>query len=99
VDSSILVLLRKGRAADELMIAAFNFTPVPRPNYRVGAPRKGFWREVLNTDSADYLGAGYGNMGGVETVPLPAHGRLQSVTLTLPPLGAVFLKFSGETAA
>jgi 1,4-alpha-glucan branching enzyme len=97
-DSSVLVLLRKGRSDDALIIAAFNFTPVPRPNYRVGAPRGGFWREVLNTDSSDYLGAGYGNMGGCESVPLPAHGRIHSVTLTIPPLGAVFLKYEGESA-
>jgi 1,4-alpha-glucan branching enzyme len=95
-DSSVLVMLRKGRAEDALVIAAYNFTPVPRLNYRVGAPRKGFWREALNTDSLEYAGAGFGNMGGCETVPLPAHGRLNSLTLTLPPLGAVFLKFQGE---
>jgi 1,4-alpha-glucan branching enzyme len=97
-DSSVLILLRKGRDPDALIISAFNFTPVPRPNYRVGAPRRGFWREVLNTDSTDYVGAGYGNMGGCETVPMPAHGRVHSLTLTLPPLGAVFLKYQGETA-
>jgi 1,4-alpha-glucan branching enzyme len=95
-DSSVLVLLRKGRDPNALIMAAFNFTPLPRPNYRIGAPRAGFWREVLNTDSGDYAGAGYGNMGGCETVPMPAHGRFDSLTVTLPPLGAVFLKFEGE---
>jgi 1,4-alpha-glucan branching enzyme len=95
-DSSVLVILRKGSAERERMIVACNFTPLPRLNYRVGAPRRGFWREVLNTDSTNYAGAGYGNMGGVETAPMPAHDRLQSLTLTLPPLGAVFLKYAGE---
>jgi 1,4-alpha-glucan branching enzyme len=72
-----------------------NFTPVPRPNYRVGVPRKGFWREVMNTDAVEYGGSGHGNFGGAETVPMPSHGRLHSLTLTLPPLGAVFLKYEG----
>jgi 1,4-alpha-glucan branching enzyme len=95
-DSSVLVMLRKGRSENDRILAAFNFTPIPRPNYRVGAPYKGFWRELLNTDSKDYGGAGFGNMGGLETVPLPAHNRLNSLTLTLPPLGAVFLKYVTE---
>ena len=97
-DSSVMALLRKGRDPNALIIAVFNFTPMPRPNYRIGAPRAGFWREVLNTDSNDYAGAGWGNMGGCETVPMPAHGRFDSITVTLPPLGAVFLKYQGEGA-
>jgi 1,4-alpha-glucan branching enzyme len=95
-DSSVLVMLRKGSADREQMMVACNFTPLPRENYRVGAPRRGYWREALNTDSVDYAGAGYGNLGGVETTPMPAHNRVQSLTLTLPPLGAVFLKYEGE---
>jgi 1,4-alpha-glucan branching enzyme len=55
-------------------------------------PRGGFWREVLNTDAVDYGGSGQGNLGGVEAAPLPLHGRTHSLTVTLPPLGAVFLE-------
>ena len=65
---------------------------MPRPNYQVGAPRPGFWREIFNSDAKLYGGSGHGNMGGVETVPLRMHGRPSMLTLTLPPLGAVFLK-------
>jgi 1,4-alpha-glucan branching enzyme len=91
-DSSVFSLLRKGKFAHELVIVACNFTPVPRPNYRIGAPGGGYWRELLNSDAAVYGGSGLGNMGGVDAVPVSVHGRPYSLTLTLPPLAAVFLK-------
>jgi 1,4-alpha-glucan branching enzyme len=70
-------------------------TPVPRPGYRVGVPRPGFYREILNSDAAIYGGSNMGNAGGVASEPLPMHGRPQSVLLTLPPLSAVVLKPDG----
>jgi 1,4-alpha-glucan branching enzyme len=91
-ETSAASLLRQGRSPAEQILAVFNFTPVPRPNYQIGAPRAGFWREILNSDARLYGGSGQGNMGGVETVPLQMHGRPHMLTLTLPPLGAIFLK-------
>jgi 1,4-alpha-glucan branching enzyme len=70
----------------------FNFTPVPRTNYRVGVPKRGFWSEIFNSDAKEYWGSGQGNVGGVETTPVSWHGRPHSINLTVPPLGAVFLK-------
>jgi 1,4-alpha-glucan branching enzyme len=89
---SCLSLLRKSRG-DEWMLVALNFTPVPRHNYCLGVPRAGFWREVLNTDAGAYGGSGQGNLGGLHTQPEPSHGHGQSLVLTLPPLGATFLKW------
>ncbi len=88
----VLSLIRKGRAPEAIMIIVCNFTPVHRFNYRVGAPRGGFWRELLNSDSTEYGGSGHGNLGGVEASPIPFHGRSHSLSLTLPPLGTVFFK-------
>ncbi|HET7854190.1 MAG TPA: 1,4-alpha-glucan branching protein GlgB [Candidatus Methylomirabilis sp.] len=90
--SSVVSLIRKGKSTDAVVLVACNFTPVPRHNYRIGAPRGGWWKEVLNSDAPHYWGSGQGNFGGVEAVPLPLHGRPYSLTLTLPPLAAVFLK-------
>jgi len=90
--SSVVSLIRKGKSTDDIVLVACNFTPVPRHNYRVGAPRGGFWQEVLNSDARDYWGSGQGNLGGVEAVPIGLHGRPYSLTLTLPPLAAVFFK-------
>jgi 1,4-alpha-glucan branching enzyme len=68
-----------------------NFTPVPRTGYRIGVPRPGHYREIVNTDSAWYGGSDMGNAGGVESVAAPCHGRAHSLTLTLPPLACVML--------
>jgi 1,4-alpha-glucan branching enzyme len=89
---SILSLIRKGRSEDHGLIIVCNFTPVVRFNYRIGAPRGGYWREILNSDSEEYGGSGHGNLGGVEASPIPFHGRPHSLNLTLPPLGALFFK-------
>ncbi|HEY8475469.1 MAG TPA: 1,4-alpha-glucan branching protein GlgB [Chloroflexota bacterium] len=93
--NSVVSLLRKGRSTNALVLVVCNFTPVPRTNYRIGAPRGGFWREALNSDAREYGGSGHGNLGGVEAAPVPSHGRPYSLTLTLPPLGALFLIHEG----
>jgi 1,4-alpha-glucan branching enzyme len=81
------------RAGDTLLVAA-NFTPQARHGYRVGVPHPGRWAEILNTDAAHYGGSGQGNMGGVETgpLPVPVHGRDHSIDIVIPPLGVVVLK-------
>jgi 1,4-alpha-glucan branching enzyme len=91
-ENSVVVLMRKSKShPDEPVVAALNFTPIPRYNYMVGVPTGGRWSEVLNSDAVIYGGSGQGNMGGVDAAPIPLHGRKWSVNLTLPPLGAVFL--------
>ena len=98
VESSVVSLLRKGKSTDDEILIVCNFTPVPRPNYRIGASLGGFWKEVLNSDATQYGGSGWGNMGGLETVPIPLHGRAQSITLTLPPLAALYFKHPGRSS-
>jgi len=89
---SVVSLLRKGRTAEETMLVACNFTPVPRAGYMVGVPHGGYWREILNSDGAAYGGSGIGNMGGTEALPYSVHGRPYALRLVLPPLAALFLK-------
>jgi 1,4-alpha-glucan branching enzyme len=91
-EASVVALLRRGRAGDPDVVAVLNFTPLARPGYRVGVPHPGFWREVLNSDAAEYGGSGAGNLGGRDAAEPGAHGRPWAVELTLPPLGAVFLR-------
>jgi 1,4-alpha-glucan branching enzyme len=86
---SVVSFLRRGRDPKDLVLFVCNFTPVPRHNYRVGAPWGGYWKEALNSDAPLYGGSGQGNIGGVEAAPLPNHGRPYSLNLTLPPLGMV----------
>ncbi len=95
-ESSVISLIRKSRDENDVVLVICNFTPIPRPNYRVGAPRGGHWQELLNSDATVYGGGGWGNGGGVHTTPIPLHGRTHSLTLTLPALSAVFLKHSSD---
>jgi 1,4-alpha-glucan branching enzyme len=91
-EGSTLSLMRKGKSTGAIVLAACNFTPVPRLKYKVGAPRGGFWKEILNSDAVEYGGSGMGNAGGVEASNEGIHGRPYSLTITLPPLAAVFFK-------
>jgi 1,4-alpha-glucan branching enzyme len=91
-EQSVISFVRKARSSDTLMLIVCNLTPVPRLNYRVGVPRGGFWSEALNTDAKEYGGSGHGNLGGAEAAPVPWQGRQHSVTLTLPPLGVLYLR-------
>jgi 1,4-alpha-glucan branching enzyme len=90
-EHSVLVYERVSRD-DERILCALNFTPMPRHNYRIGVPVLGRYDELLNTDAVELGGAGHGNFGSVESAPLPSHRREFSITITVPPLGAVFLK-------
>ncbi len=90
-DSSVLSFLRRDRTHGTVVLVICNFTPVLRSHYRVGVPRGGPWRECLNSDSADYGGSGQGNLGEVLADDSSTHGRPHSLTLTLPPLGVLFL--------
>ena len=90
-DASVIAFLRKPKAGAPVLVVC-NLTPQPRANYVLGVPRPGQWREILNSDAKGYGGAGWGNLGGVEAVPIGAHGRPCSITLTLPPLSTVYFK-------
>jgi 1,4-alpha-glucan branching enzyme len=96
---SVVCFLRKGREKGiphaDITLFVCNFTPVPRPNYRVGVPFGASWREVLNSDAPLYGGSGQGNAGCVDAAPLPIHGRPYSLNLTLPPLGIVVFRPEG----
>jgi 1,4-alpha-glucan branching enzyme len=91
-DNSVISLLRKTQDERDTILVVCNFTPVERHNYRVGVPRDGFWRELLNSDANSYGGSHQGNMGGVDTTPIPSHGKFHSISITLPPLAALFFK-------
>jgi 1,4-alpha-glucan branching enzyme len=89
-DQSVVCFERRARKG-EVMVAAFNFTPVPRQAYRVGVPVSGAWHEVFNSDSSFYNGSNLGNVGSIQAEPVPWMGYEHSAQLTMPPLGAVFL--------
>jgi 1,4-alpha-glucan branching enzyme len=88
-DASVLVYARLGHASDRPVVVVANFTPVVRDGYRIGVPRNGFWREVLNSDAASYGGSGVGNRGGMEAETVACRGHECSLVVTAPPLAVV----------
>jgi 1,4-alpha-glucan branching enzyme len=90
--ASVVAFLRRAREPGDVVLVVCNFTPVVRSDYRVGVPRPGRWRELVNTDADAYGGSGQGNAGGVWAEPKAWHGRPHSLLLTLPPLSTVILK-------
>nr|WP_111299516.1 1,4-alpha-glucan branching protein GlgB [Paracoccus saliphilus] len=81
--------IRRGDAGDAPVVVLCNFTPVPRPKFRVGVPQPGPWHEALNTDATIYGGSGMGNLGGVQADGAGQDGQPASITVTLPPLSVV----------
>jgi len=94
--TSALSFLRHGKGEEDWIAVALNFTPIPRHNYRIGVPLGGTWTEVFNSDAKEYGGSGHGNLGAREAAPVNAHGRPHSLCLTLPPLGAIFLRYGAR---
>ena len=95
-EKSIISFLRIGKTAGDYLLVVCNFTPVTRYDYRVGVPTGGYWKEVLNSDAGEYGGSGHGNLGGINAMPVPYHGRYHSFPLIVPPLGIIFFKNDGH---
>jgi 1,4-alpha-glucan branching enzyme len=95
-DASVIAFLRKAASGAPPLLVVCNFTPVPRSNFLVGVPRRGAWREIINTDARDYGGSGWGNLGSVQSAPVNAQGRVESVSLNLPPLATIVLRWEGH---
>ena len=91
-ENSVLIYMRYGKDNDSPLVVALNFTPVPRRGYRIGVPKPGHWREVLNSNAAIYGGTDEGNYGGAESEAIANHGFEQSLLINLPPLGMVVFK-------
>ncbi len=93
---STLAFLRRapGDPESSPLAAVFNFTPVPRKNYRIGVPGGGTWTPILNSDAGRFGGSDAGNQEPVEAAPIPSHGHYHSLVLSLPPLGALVLQLS-----
>lgn len=91
-EQSIVSFIRRSKSPDDFLIFVCNFTPVPRFNYRMGVPKSGFYKEILNSDSSEYWGSNLGNSGGVPAEEIPWHGRPYSMNITLPPLATIVFK-------
>ncbi len=91
-DNSVLSFIRKTKEGDDFLVFVLNLTPVPRQDYRIGVPKGGSYRELMNSDSALYWGSNMGNSGGVSADEIEVYGRKYSLKLILPPLSCLILK-------
>ena len=90
-DESVLSFRRIARDSSSVTVL-LNFTPVPRPGFRVGVRHKGYYREIFNSDSHYYGGTNMGNGLGLSTSDIGCNGEMQSLELTLPPLAGIVLQ-------
>ena len=88
----VISFIRKSADNKSQIVAVCNFTPMPWYNYSIGVPEDGFYKEILNSDAANYGGSSQGNLGGQTASKKSFHGRPFSLSLTIPPLGILFLK-------
>jgi 1,4-alpha-glucan branching enzyme len=92
-EQSVISFIRKGRTTKDILLVICNFTPVPRYKYMVGVPVDGAWRLVLNSDDKKYGGSGLVKIVKVKAKKIPYNDRPYSISVTLPPLGVLFLKW------
>ncbi len=91
-NNSVLSFARQDPDGQDPLVVILNLTPVPRFRYRVGLPKSGAWREILNSDAAAYGGSNMGNLGGVIADNYKCHHQAHSALFTLPPLSLVAFK-------
>ena len=92
--NSVFAFERRSSKGERIIVIS-NFTPVPRHDYRLGVNVDGQYHEILNTDSAFYEGSNFGNGGTVESEAIPSHGRDNSISVSIPPLATLYLKYQG----
>ncbi|QDU96054.1 1,4-alpha-glucan branching protein GlgB [Lignipirellula cremea] len=91
-DESILAYLRKAKDPSDFVLVCANFTPVVRPQRKIGVPGPGLYREIFNSDSKFYDGTDVGNGMPQEAKQEEAQGRPWSITVNFPPLGVCVFK-------
>jgi len=91
-ENSVLSFYRQTSNGSDQVVVIMNLTPVPRGNYRVGLPRGGFWREVLNSDAGIYGGSNKGNLGGINADGAACHGQPHSAEFYLPPMSVIVFR-------
>ena len=90
-DANLLSFLRYDESGNPLAVV-INFAGHPHHDFKLGLPKDGVWQEILNTDAAEFGGSGVGNFGSVVANGEGTHGQPHSASISVPPLGAIWLK-------
>jgi 1,4-alpha-glucan branching enzyme len=91
---SVLAYLR--RFFEDELVIVLNLTPVPRTDYRIGAPRAGVWVERLCSDDPSFGGSGYPRSERTRSERVAVHGQPSSLRLQIPPLSALVLECDAD---
>jgi len=95
-EGNIIAFMRIGPSSGRRVICVCNFSPVVRHGYKLGVPARGYYREMINTDSALYGGSNVGNAGGVLAKDSASHAQPCSISITLPPLAVLWLEVPSQ---
>ncbi len=94
-DAGVIAFWRRDLAGKRHVMVVGHYTPVTRSGYRLGVPFAGFWKEIFNSDATEYGGSGAGNLGGLNTDPMPWDRHEQSLCLTLPGCSTLIFRHEG----
>jgi len=93
---NVIAFRRIAPSTGNEIICVSNFSPVVCENHRIGLPRKGSYKQILNTDNEKYCGGGFGVVRSIKAEKIPAHGLDYSAAITLPPLATMWFEGPGR---
>ncbi|HVS83132.1 MAG TPA: 1,4-alpha-glucan branching protein GlgB [Pyrinomonadaceae bacterium] len=89
---NVIAFRRISPSTDKEVICVSNFSPVVREGHRLGLPRAGKYKQLLNTDHEKYCGGGFGVCKSIPAEAVPSHGLDYSAAITLPPLATMWFE-------
>ena len=92
-EQSVISFIRSSENGSQKLIILLNFTPNPRDNYRIGVPGPGNYELILNSDQKVFGGSNYETAARVKAEAKPFHGFDYSISINLPPLAGIYLKY------
>ena len=95
-DKSTYSFFRKEDSGKNSLLFVFNFTPIERPDYRIGVPVKGVYKLLLNSDDKIYGGSGKQQPKEIIAENVKWDHRDYSIPFSLPPYGAAVFLFQQQ---
>ena len=96
-EQSVISFIRNSENEAQQLVIILNFTPIPRDKYRIGVPGPGEYELLLNSDQKVFGGSDYETAARVKTEEIPYHGFDHSISINLPPLAGIYLKYKQQT--
>nr|WP_137610247.1 1,4-alpha-glucan branching protein GlgB [Companilactobacillus huachuanensis] len=91
-ESSTMGFIRQGKKKRQFVVAAFNFVPVEKQDYRIGVPYSGDYELLINTEDERFGGTWTKLETQFTADKTPFNGQPASFTVTLPAMGALLIR-------